>query len=365
MKILIIDDQELVLLTLEKYLHDLGYLVKKANNMADGIAMYNEYQPDLVITDVDMPVVANSSFEFKSLDFIKKKSGLEIIKYIRVLKKETTPVMVLSGNRQVEVISKALSLGADDYVIKPVSLDIISRRVENLIGNISIDKKNVNKESCIHNSFVGVVIPCYYSVETMLSDEFLNFVNTNLNYHLCFVNYSNEEMSAKILNKFSKGKGKRISVLNFDHAVNKTEAIRLGMLQLEQTHQFEFIGFLNEDFSVNFDTFKELVNIISASDYKNVVGLEVGSADSTLWGFPIKHFANKKINSFYKKFLEIHRKEKSKFIEVFDNEIVKDIFKNKFLSESKFEEEISNRTKCFFGDEKWNEMVCVKLLKLA
>lgn len=139
MKILIIDDQELVLLTLEKYLNDLGYLVIKANNMADGIAMYNEYQPDLVITDVDMPVVANSSFEFKSLDFIKKKSGLEIIKYIRVLKKETTPVMVLSGNRQIEVISKALSLGADDYVIKPVSLDIISKRVENLIGNISTD----------------------------------------------------------------------------------------------------------------------------------------------------------------------------------------------------------------------------------
>lgn len=365
MKILIIDDQELVLLTLEKYLLDLGYFVKTANNMADGITMYNEYQPDLVITDVDMPVVANSSFEFKSLDFIKKKSGLEIIKHIRVLKKETTPVMVLSGNRQIEVISKALSLGADDYVIKPVNLDIISKRVENLIGDIRIDEKKSNKESCIHNSFVGVVIPCCYSLDTMLSDEFLNFVNTNLNYHLCFVNYGNEVMSAKILNKFGKGKGKRISVLNFDHAVNKTEAIRLGMLQLEQTHQFEFIGFLNEDFSVNFDTFKELVDIISASNYKNVVGLEVGSADSTFWGFPLKHFANKKINSFYKKFLEIHSKEKNKFIEVFDNEIVKDIFKKEFLSETKFEEEISNRTKCFFGDEKWNDMVCVKLLKLA
>ncbi|MFV8366981.1 response regulator [Flavobacterium sp. XS1P27] len=365
MKILIIDDQELVLLTLEKYLMDLGYLVRTADNMSEGIMMYDTYQPDLIITDVDMPVVANSSFEFKSLDFIKKKSGLEIIKYIRVLKKETTPVMVLSGNRQVEVISKALSLGADDYVIKPVSLDIIRKRVENLIGNIRTDKKNVNKESCIHNSFVGVVIPCYYSLETMLSDEFLNFVNTNLNYHLCFVNYSNLEMSPKILNKFSKGKGNKISVLNFDHAVNKTEAIRLGILQLEQTHQFEFIGFLNEDLSVNFDAFKELVNIISASNYKNVVGLEVGSSNFTFWGFPIKHFVNKKINGFYKKFSEKHSKGKNRFIQVFDNEIVKDIFKNKFLLENKFEEEISNRTKCFFGDDKWNDMVCVKLLNLA
>ncbi|RDI50355.1 response regulator [Flavobacterium glaciei] len=363
MKILIIDDQELVLLTLEKYLIDLGYLVKKANNMADGIAMYDEFQPDLVITDVDMPVVANSSFEFKSLDYIKKKSGLEIIKHIRVLKKETTPVMVLSGNRQLDVISQALSLGAADYVIKPVRLDIISMRVENLIGKVDTDKKNTKKERYIHESCVGVIIPCYYSLETMLSEEFIKFVNTNLNYHLCFVNYSYEEMPTKILNKFCKGK--RISVLNFDHVVHKTEAIRLGMLHLEKEHQFEFIGFLNEDLSVNFDTFKELVNIISTSNYKNVVGLEVGSSNSTFWGFPIKHFVNKKINGFYKKFSEKHSKEKNRFIEVFDNDIVKDIFKNKFLLENKFEEEISNRTKCFFGDDKWNDRVCVKLLKLA
>lgn len=365
MKILIIDDQELVLLTLEKHLLDLGYLVNKANNMADAIAMYDECQPDLVITDIDMPVVANSSFEFKSLDYIKTKSGLEIIKHIRVLKKETTPIMVLSGNRQLDVISQALSLGADDYVNKPVCLDIISMRVENLIGKACTDKKNIKKERYIHESCVGVVIPCCYSLETMLSEEFIKFVNTNLNYHLCFVNYSNEEMSSKIINKFCKGKGKRISVLNFDHVVNKTEAIRLGMLHLEQEHQFEFIGFLNEDLSVNFDTFKELVNIISTSNYKNVVGLEVGSSNSTFWGFPIKYFVNKKINGFYKKFSEKHSKEKSRFIEVFDNGIVKDIFKNKFLLENKFEEEISNRTKCFFGDDKWNDRVCVKLLKLA
>jgi CheY-like chemotaxis protein len=363
MKILIIDNQELVLLTLEKYLIYLGYLVRTADNLSEGIMVYDTYQPDLVITNIDMPVIPNSSFEFKSLDYIKKKSGLEIIKHIRVLKKETTPVMVLSGNRQLDVISQALSLGADDYVIKPVCLDIISMRIENLIGKTSTDKKNIKKGRYIHESCVGLVIPCYYSLETMLSDEFLKFVNSNLNYHLCFVNYSNEEMAVKIINKFCKGK--RISVLNFDHVVNKTEAIRLGMLHLEQEHQFEFIGFFNEDLSVNFDTFKKLVNIISASNYKNVVGLEVGSSNSTFFGFLIKHFVNKKINGLYKKFSEKHSKKNNNFIEVFDNEIVKEIFKNKFLLENKFEEEISERTKCFFGEDKWNDMVCVKLLKLA
>ena len=43
MKILIVDDQELVLLSLEKCLTDLGYEVKCSNNVFDGIATYDEF----------------------------------------------------------------------------------------------------------------------------------------------------------------------------------------------------------------------------------------------------------------------------------------------------------------------------------
>jgi CheY-like chemotaxis protein len=50
MKILIVDDQELVILSLEKCLVDLGYDVVSANNVSDAIKMY-ETQPNLVIAD--------------------------------------------------------------------------------------------------------------------------------------------------------------------------------------------------------------------------------------------------------------------------------------------------------------------------
>jgi CheY-like chemotaxis protein len=43
MKILIVDDQELVLLSLEKCLTDLGYEVKSSNNVFDAIAKYDEF----------------------------------------------------------------------------------------------------------------------------------------------------------------------------------------------------------------------------------------------------------------------------------------------------------------------------------
>jgi CheY-like chemotaxis protein len=55
MKILIVDDQELVILSLEKCLVDLGYDVVSANNVSDAIKMYDEHSPNLVIADINMP----------------------------------------------------------------------------------------------------------------------------------------------------------------------------------------------------------------------------------------------------------------------------------------------------------------------
>jgi CheY-like chemotaxis protein len=58
-KILLVDDQKLVLLSLEKSLTDLGYDVKSTDNVYDAIAAYDSYQPNLVIVDINMPVLPN------------------------------------------------------------------------------------------------------------------------------------------------------------------------------------------------------------------------------------------------------------------------------------------------------------------
>jgi CheY-like chemotaxis protein len=104
MKILIVDDQELVLLSLEKCLTDLGYEVKKANNVFDAIAKYDEFLPNLVIADINMPVLSNGDTMDLPVDINDKASGLEIVKYIKKIKKHDIPVMILSGNNDEDVI---------------------------------------------------------------------------------------------------------------------------------------------------------------------------------------------------------------------------------------------------------------------
>jgi len=57
-------------------------------------------------------------------------SGLEIVNFVKVTLKKSTPVMVLSGIGQEKTVEEAFSLGADDYMTKPFSLSELSMRIK-------------------------------------------------------------------------------------------------------------------------------------------------------------------------------------------------------------------------------------------
>ena len=131
---------------------------------------YKLFQPDLVIVDINMPEV----------------SGIDVVKFIRVEEKSTTPIMVLSGNTDDAVIIEGFELGINDYMKKPLSLNEISARVKRLID---VPKTNNlvenNDNTIIEQRCVGVVIPCYNEEERFLSSEFLDFVDK----HSVYVKY--------------------------------------------------------------------------------------------------------------------------------------------------------------------------------
>ena len=55
MKVLAIDDQQLVLLPIQKRLAELGYDVQIETDAARGLELFESFQPDLVIVDINMP----------------------------------------------------------------------------------------------------------------------------------------------------------------------------------------------------------------------------------------------------------------------------------------------------------------------
>lgn len=341
MKVLLIDDQELVLLTIEKLLKDLGYLVQSVNNMADGIQVYDSYEPDLVITDIDMPVIPNSTFEYKTLDFIKKKSGLEIIKYIRLIKKSTIPIMVLSGNKNADMIANAFSLGANEYMVKPLSLNEIGTRVEKLIGSAKRRKAHKTAIGMIQKSCIGIVIPFNYKTGDVWVEEWSQFVNQNLNYHICLVNYNlGHDCDCNQLEKFNS-MNKRITVLNFKQAVTKAEAIRLGVLYLEQKHQFDFIV-LRNTYCLNSQVgIKDAIEIALQMDCKySHIGTTIVSDSSFFHKIFQKLFMGIPCNLI--KQFGYFQQDKIE-TSIFSSEIVKEVFQSPFKVDSNFQEEIKQR----------------------
>ena len=104
MKILICEDEEIMLTALEFRLRRQGYTVVKAEDGREAMKKITSEKPDLIVADIMMPHV----------------SGLELIQYIRKdLKDKETPVIVISALEYDEIVLEAFRLGATDFITKP------------------------------------------------------------------------------------------------------------------------------------------------------------------------------------------------------------------------------------------------------
>ena len=362
MKILIIDDQQLVLLSLEKALTDLGYEVHSAENVADAITSYDNLQPNLVIVDI------NLSGKTDSLDAVETSSGLEVVKYIRQEKQDNaTKLMVLSGNTDEEIIVKGFDLGIDDYMKKPLSLSEIGARVKRLIGsNLNVKSPNITSEKpseqYIQNKCIGIVIPCYNEEERLLGEEFKSFTRKNLGYHLCFVNDGSKDRTLEVLHELSKGREDYISVYDCEKNGGKAEAVRLGMLHLAKQSQFDYIGFLDADLSTNFDDFVDLADTITNSKYKLVFGSRMARMGADITKQSARAIISKTINFIIRKILGMDINDTQCGAKIMTKDVIQKTFQEKFITQWIFDVEIFMRMKKIYGTKQTQELILEKPL---
>ncbi len=117
MKILIAEDEAMMLAALQKNLQDDGYEVIATTDGQEAIEKFHELQPDLIITDILMPYT----------------SGLELIAVVKSVGEKNIPVIVLSAMGQEGTVMEAFNLGADDFITKPFNPSELSLRVKRLL----------------------------------------------------------------------------------------------------------------------------------------------------------------------------------------------------------------------------------------
>ncbi|AOW20486.1 response regulator [Urechidicola croceus] len=342
MKILIIDDQQLILLPLKKRLMSLGYEVAIESNAKNAFQSYILFKPDLVILDLNMPDVY----------------GLDIVKLIRFHEKDLTPIMVLSGEEDEETILKGFELGINDYMKKPVSLTEVCKRVERLIGH---DKLNLDKiysqKSIIPKSCVGIVVP-FFKVENKENiQNYVRFINQNIGCHLCFINVSGDIITQNFLNELRKSRESFISVFNYDFKISKSELLRLGMLHLSKHEDLDYIGFCDSQFINDLSDLEQIVKNLETQKFKLITGLRLNSNEISMVSGLLKESNKKMTNFFISRALGFNLKDSHSSIKFMDKEVVNIVFNKPFLTKSLFKVEIFLRLKNYFGVKKVSSII--------
>lgn len=118
-KILIVDDEPNNVDFLEQALEDSGYQLITATNGQEALNKIQSEQPDLILLDLNMPVMDG----FTVLAKVKEDPNLRDI-----------PVIIISSEHESKSVVKGIKQGAEDYLTKPVNAGLLVKKVKEFLG---------------------------------------------------------------------------------------------------------------------------------------------------------------------------------------------------------------------------------------
>ena len=116
-KILIIDDDKIIINILSFLFEKEGFETHIAKDGIEGIAKISEIQPDLIITDIMMPF----------------KSGLEITLFAKTNYPATPIIMISSLGKEDQKVIEVTNLGVDAFIAKPFDAAALVNKVKQLL----------------------------------------------------------------------------------------------------------------------------------------------------------------------------------------------------------------------------------------
>ena len=122
-RILLVDDEPLIVDSLSYSLEREGFEVKSAMDGTQALELIDEFDPDLIVLDLLLPDI----------------SGFEVCRRLR--ETSTTPVIMLTALGEEIDRVQGLEVGADDYLAKPFSFRELLARVRAMLRRVELDKQ--------------------------------------------------------------------------------------------------------------------------------------------------------------------------------------------------------------------------------
>lgn len=143
-KILVIEDETSVRQNLVELLNAEGYLPLEARDGEEGVSLAWEMLPDLILCDISMP----------------KMDGYGVLlRLSRDPATATIPFIFLTARVEVEDLRRGMSLGADDYITKPFTINDVLRAIETRLGKRALIENQVEKNFAELSKKVRLSLP--------------------------------------------------------------------------------------------------------------------------------------------------------------------------------------------------------------
>ncbi len=139
---LIVDDEKLIRWSLKQELSKEGFSILEAEDVAEGLSLFRQHDPDLMILDQKLP-------DGTGIDMLQQiKTGENII-----------PVIMLTAYDKSDIAVQAMKLGAFDYVTKPVNMEELKIVIEKALESTRLKRQVAHymKEQERQNGFCGMV----------------------------------------------------------------------------------------------------------------------------------------------------------------------------------------------------------------
>jgi DNA-binding response OmpR family regulator len=121
MKILVVDDDQMMLTAISKKLEEKEYEVSTTTDAVEALKILSDEKIDLVISDVIMPCI----------------SGLTFVSMLKNFYFSKVPLILISSYSQDNLILKAHSMGASYFIAKPIDYDHLFLKIREFTSDIT------------------------------------------------------------------------------------------------------------------------------------------------------------------------------------------------------------------------------------
>ncbi|WP_416885477.1 response regulator transcription factor [Marinospirillum sp.] len=120
LKVLVVDDEPNILLSLEFLMQQAGFDVATAEDGETALSQISQQTPDLILLDISLPGISG----FEVLEKLRRQPAYQRL-----------PIVMLTAHGREVEREKGLALGADDYITKPFSTQLLVEKVKQLLGD--------------------------------------------------------------------------------------------------------------------------------------------------------------------------------------------------------------------------------------